>query len=306
MGIRALPAAGPLGVRPQDVVKGEHVRIAHPLDRLRIVADPRRDPAPISTCGNTTPMSIGPSWIGAALPRRARACRPVVRQPSIPHVRAAALMHTGGGIVPVPHETALIATIAIGLAFALIGGFIAVRLHLPPLVGYLVAGIAVGPFTPGFVADPSSPRSSPRSASSCSCSASGCTSRCATCSRCAPSRCPARSRRSPSPRRSASASRWLWGWSLGAGLVFGLALSVASTVVLLRALEARGLLESVDGRIAVGWLIVEDLVIVLALVLLPALAGPLGGRRRWTAAPRRARSGSRSASRWARSRCSPC
>ena len=69
-----------------------------------------------------------------------------------------------------------------------------------------------------------------------------------------------------------------WGWSLGAGLVFGLALSVASTVVLLRALEARGLLESGDGRIAVGWLIVEDLVIVLALVLLPALAEPLGGQ----------------------------
>ena len=69
-----------------------------------------------------------------------------------------------------------------------------------------------------------------------------------------------------------------WGWSLGAGLVFGLALSVASTVVLLRALEARGLLESGDGRIAVGWLIVEDLAIVLALVLLPALAVPLGGQ----------------------------
>src|SRR5262249_48210476 len=68
-----------------------------------------------------------------------------------------------------------------------------------------------------------------------------------------------------------------WGWSLGSGLVFGLALSVASTVVLLRALGARGALESDDGRIAVGWLVVEDLVTVLALVLLPALAGALGG-----------------------------
>ena len=64
-----------------------------------------------------------------------------------------------------------------------------------------------------------------------------------------------------------------WGWSLGAGLVFGLCLSVASTVVLLRALEARGLLQSVNGRIAVGWLVVEDLVMVLVLVLIPALAG---------------------------------
>src|SRR4029453_11576230 len=67
----------------------------------------------------------------------------------------------------------------------------------------------------------------------------------------------------------------LWGWTLESGVVFGLALSVASTVVLLRALEARGSLHSADGRIAVGWLIVEDLVMVLALVLLPALAGPL-------------------------------
>jgi CPA2 family monovalent cation:H+ antiporter-2 len=68
-----------------------------------------------------------------------------------------------------------------------------------------------------------------------------------------------------------------WGWSLGAALVFGLSLSVASTVVLLRALESRGLLNSLNGRIAVGWLVVEDLVVVLILVLLPALAGVLGG-----------------------------
>ena len=68
-----------------------------------------------------------------------------------------------------------------------------------------------------------------------------------------------------------------WGWSFGAGLVFGLALSVASTVVLLRALEARGALETFNGRIAVGWLIVEDLVMVLVLVLLPPLANVLGG-----------------------------
>jgi monovalent cation:H+ antiporter-2, CPA2 family len=68
-----------------------------------------------------------------------------------------------------------------------------------------------------------------------------------------------------------------WGWSLGAALVFGLSLSVASTVVLLRALESRGVLNSLNGRIAVGWLVVEDLVVVLILVLLPALAGLLGG-----------------------------
>jgi len=69
----------------------------------------------------------------------------------------------------------------------------------------------------------------------------------------------------------------LWGWGPGAGFVFGLALSVASTVVLIRALENRGLLDSVNGRIAVGWLVVEDLAMVLALVLLPPLAGALDG-----------------------------
>src|SRR5262245_36966371 len=71
---------------------------------------------------------------------------------------------------------------------------------------------------------------------------------------------------------------WLWGWSWGTGLVFGLSLSVASTVVLLKALEERNLVDSANGRVAVGWLIVEDLAMVLALVLLPAFAEMLGGR----------------------------
>ena len=69
----------------------------------------------------------------------------------------------------------------------------------------------------------------------------------------------------------------LWGWSLGAGIIFGLSLSVASTVVLLRALEDRDMIKSNDGRIAIGWLVVEDLLMVLTLVLLPALTGVLGG-----------------------------
>src|SRR5690606_20225882 len=71
---------------------------------------------------------------------------------------------------------------------------------------------------------------------------------------------------------------WTWGWSVGAGLVFGLSLSVASTVVLLRALEDRKALDTIDGQIAVGWLVVEDLVTVMVLVLLPAIAGLLGGQ----------------------------
>jgi CPA2 family monovalent cation:H+ antiporter-2 len=175
------------------------------------------------------------------------------------------------------HDTGLLTTIAVGLALAFIFGFAAARLHLPPLVGYLVAGVVVGPFTPGFVADSGLARQlaelgvillmfgvgvhfSPRDLLAV--------------------------RRIAVPGAVAqivvatalgAGVVRLWGWSLGAGLVFGLALSVASTVVLLRALEERGILESVNGRIAIGWLIVEDLAMVLVLVLLPALAGSLGG-----------------------------
>lgn len=176
-----------------------------------------------------------------------------------------------------PHETSLIATIAISLAFAFIGGFIAVRLALPPLVGYLMAGVAVGPFTPGFVADP---EMTPQLAelgvillmfgvgmhfsvrdllAVRAIALPGAVTQIAV-----------------ATLLGVGVALW-WGWSLGAGLVFGLALSVASTVVLLRALEAKGKLASPDGRIAIGWLIVEDLVMVLALVLLPAFAGQLGG-----------------------------
>jgi monovalent cation:H+ antiporter-2, CPA2 family len=177
----------------------------------------------------------------------------------------------------VPHETALIATICVSLAVAFVAGLLAVRLRLPPLLGYLLAGVAVGPFTPGFVADPQLAVAladigvmllmfgvgmhfslgdllAVRTIALC-----GAVTQMATAT------------------ALALAVTHLWGWPLGAGLVFGLALSVASTVVLLRALETQGALDSVDGRIAVGWLIVEDLVMVLTLVLLPALARALGG-----------------------------
>lgn len=175
------------------------------------------------------------------------------------------------------HDTALLATIAVGLGLAFIFGFAAARLGLPPLVGYLVAGVALGPFTPGFVAD------------------SGLASQLAELGVILlmfgvglhfSLRDLLAVRRIAVPGAIAqivaatvlgAGVAHLWGWSLGAGIVFGLALSVASTVVLLRALEERGVLESVNGRIAIGWLIVEDLAMVLALVLLPAFAGSLGG-----------------------------
>jgi len=175
-----------------------------------------------------------------------------------------------------PHETSLIATIAVSLAFAFVGGFIAVRLRLPPLVGYLLAGVAAGPFTPGFVADAKiAPQLAEMGVILLMFGAGMHFS--------AGDLLAVRAIALPGAVTQIAVATALgvgiassWGWSLGAGLVFGLALSVASTVVLLRTLEAQGRLNSSDGRIAVGWLVVEDLVMVLTLVLLPALSGPLG------------------------------
>jgi CPA2 family monovalent cation:H+ antiporter-2 len=173
-------------------------------------------------------------------------------------------------------DTALLATIAIGLALAFVFGFAAARLHLPPLVGYLVAGVALGPFTPGFVAD---------SALASQLAEVGVILLMFGVGLHFSVRDLLAVRRIAVPGAIAqivvaialgAGVAHLWGWRLGAGIVFGLALSVASTVVLLRALDERGVLASVNGRIAIGWLIVEDLAMVLALVLLPALAGPLG------------------------------
>ena len=170
------------------------------------------------------------------------------------------------------HDTALISTIAVCLALAFIGGYVAFRLGLPPLVGYLLAGIAAGPFTPGFVADA---KLVPELAEigvmllmfgvgmhfSFKDLLAG------------------RKVAVPGAIAQIAVATTLglglarsWGWSAGAGLVFGLALSVASTVVLLRALEPRGGPTSTEGRIAVGWLIVEDLLMVVVLVLMPILA----------------------------------
>jgi CPA2 family monovalent cation:H+ antiporter-2 len=166
----------------------------------------------------------------------------------------------------------LIAIIAVGLALAFIAGFIATRLRLPPIVGYLLAGVAIGPYTPGFVDD----------------------------ANLAPQlaeigvillmfgvgmhfslRALLEVRRIAVPGALVQigvavclglGAAHAWGWSFSSGVVFGLALSVASTVVMLRALEQRGTLDSLEGRIAVGWLIVEDLAMVVTLVLMPAVA----------------------------------
>ncbi|RLP27177.1 cation:proton antiporter [Mesorhizobium sp. YM1C-6-2] len=176
-----------------------------------------------------------------------------------------------------PHDVNLIATIAVGFVLASIFGYLADRLRLPALVGYLVAGIFVGPFTPGFVADTGMAGQLAEigvillmfgvglhfSASDLlavrGIAIAGAVGQILLAT------------------LMGMALTHFWGWSVGHGIVFGLCISVASTVVLLKALEERNLLQSTMGRVAVGWLIVEDLAMVLALVLLPAFATVLGG-----------------------------
>lgn len=175
------------------------------------------------------------------------------------------------------HENSLIATVAVGLAFALLGGFVAVRLRMPPVVGYLLAGIAVGPFTPGFVADVNLAPQLAEIGVVLLMFGVGTHFSLRDLLAVRGVALPGAIAQILVATALGVALALSWHWSVGAGLVFGLALSVASTVVLLRALDARQSLNSYEGQIAIGWLIVEDLVMVITLVLLPALAGPLGG-----------------------------
>ncbi|HET9445110.1 MAG TPA: YbaL family putative K(+) efflux transporter [Steroidobacteraceae bacterium] len=171
-----------------------------------------------------------------------------------------------------PHESKLIALIAIGFVLALGFGFLAARVRLPPLVGYLLAGIAIGPFTPGFVADAGLAGQLAEIGVILLMFGVGLHFSVSTLMRVRAIALPgAVAQIAVATAIGVALARW-WGWSLTAGLVFGLALSVASTVVLLRALEQRNELDTENGHIAVGWLIVEDLAMVLALVFLPALA----------------------------------
>jgi len=174
-----------------------------------------------------------------------------------------------------PHGLILTITIALGAAF--LGGFLAARLRLPPIVGYLAAGIAVGPFTPGLSADPAIATELAEVGVILLMFGVGV----------------------HFSLDDLWAVRWvaipgaigqiviavavtavvvpLWGWTYAQGIVFGLAISISSTVVLIRTLTDVGLLESAQGKIAIGWVVVEDLAIVIALVLLPPLAPLLGG-----------------------------
>lgn len=175
------------------------------------------------------------------------------------------------------HNITLITTIAAGFGGALIFGFLAERIKLPALVGYLVAGILIGPATPGFHADVHI--ASQLSEIGVMLLMFGVGLHFSLNDLLAVKRIAipgAVAQMGFATILGALIAHW-WSWGLGGSLVFGLSLSCASTVVLLKALEARGVLESMNGRIAVGWLVVEDLATVLVLVLLPPLAGVLGG-----------------------------
>ena len=176
-----------------------------------------------------------------------------------------------------PHETPLIATIVAGLGLAFVFGAIANRLRVPPLVGYLVAGVIVGPHTPGFVADQHLALELAEMGVILLMFGVGLHFSFKDLLSVRAIAVPGAIVQIGVATALGAGLAWMLGWSGGAGLVFGLALSVASTVVLLRALQERRQIETERGRIAVGWLIVEDLAMVLALVLLPAVAGALGG-----------------------------
>ncbi|ODV41993.1 sodium:proton antiporter [Cupriavidus sp. UYMMa02A] len=175
------------------------------------------------------------------------------------------------------HNVPLITTLAAGFGIALVLGFLAERIKVPALVGYLVAGIIIGPGTPGFVADVH--LASQLSEIGVMLLMFGVGLHFSLKDLLAVKRIavPGAVVQMALATALGAGVAWLWDWQWGSGLIFGLSLSCASTVVLLKALETRGVLESMNGRIAVGWLVVEDLATVLVLVLLPPLAGILGG-----------------------------
>jgi CPA2 family monovalent cation:H+ antiporter-2 len=175
-----------------------------------------------------------------------------------------------------PHDTALIFTLAGAFGLAFLMGMGAVRFKLPPLVGYLAAGVIIGRFVPS-AADAGLAAQLAEVGVILLMFGVGLHFSIADLMAVKRIAVPGALIRIVTITAIAGALTTFWGWSLGAGIVFGLALAVASTVVVLRAFDELGLLQSTDGRVAVGWLVVEDLAMVLALVLLPPLAPSLGG-----------------------------
>jgi CPA2 family monovalent cation:H+ antiporter-2 len=175
------------------------------------------------------------------------------------------------------HQASLLVTIALGFVMAFALGFLASKVKLPPLVGYLLAGIVIGPYTPGFHADPDIAAQLAEVGVILLMFGVGLHFSTADLLAVKWVAIPGAVVQILVATAIGAAIASTWGWSLGGGFILGLALSVASTVVVLRALEERGAVATANGRIAVAWLVVEDLAMVLTLVLLPALGGLVGG-----------------------------
>lgn len=176
-----------------------------------------------------------------------------------------------------PHDVDLIILLAVGFGMALIFGYIAARLRLPPLIGYLIAGIIISPNTPGIVGDIHLANQLAELGVMFLMFGVGMHFSLNDLLQVRRIALPGAILQIAVATLLGIGVSMYWGWSFGSALIFGLSLSCASTVVLLKALGDRGLLDSVNGKIAVGWLLVEDLVMVLALVLLPTTAVLLGG-----------------------------
>ncbi len=175
------------------------------------------------------------------------------------------------------HHGPLIAILVAGLGLAFVFGALAHKLRISPLVGYLVAGVAVGPFTPGFVADQNLANELAEIGVILLMFGVGLHFSLKDLLSVKAIAVPGAIVQIGTATLLGMGLGLLMGWGWVAGLVFGLALSVASTVVLLRALQERRLVQSEKGKIAVGWLIVEDLAMVLALVMIPAVADAVRG-----------------------------
>lgn len=177
-----------------------------------------------------------------------------------------------------PHHTPLIGTIVGGIVFAFIFGALANRLRMPPLVGYLMAGVVMGPYTPGFVGDKDLAFELSEIGVILLMFGVGLHFSVKDLLSVKNIALPGAIVQISIATLLGLGVGWILGWPMGESLLYGLALSTASTVVLLTALQERRLLETQRGRIAIGWLIVEDIAMVLALVLIPALSGVLGGK----------------------------
>lgn len=175
------------------------------------------------------------------------------------------------------HDISLITTLAAGFGFSLIFGFLAEKIKVPALVGYLLAGILIGPATPGIVADANLAAQLSEIGIMLLMFGVGMHFSLADLLAVRRISLPGAAAQMTLATLLGMLVSWWWGWNWINGLVFGLSLSCASTVVLLKALETRGILDSANGRIAIGWLVVEDLVCVLVLVLMPPLASVMPG-----------------------------